>query len=341
MGVINVKKFLKVLIIFNILVFPISSINALENEECTFYPAISEFCELEKGPVLILNEKKNDTYWQFKDIDAAFNSIKEIEAKLIDQLSSTYNLESLSYTNWKDYKNALDYEIYVNNMTEDIHTTRLNTFFDVCDNQDRNTEIKKIYDSKSYSMSELAILLPYTSPYYIEYSETPSISPYASFNVANAVSYASQYAYSYNYSYQVWLNGDCTNFASQIARAGGIPNRGNVNTGWYYGGVDKNSPAWRIADSFVKYWKVSYSTTNFNNFSKNVSKGKFIAYDSNSDGKWNHVAFVTATKSGTTSAGYRDFKVAQHTKNYHAWVSSDTNGWESVSGIKAVIVTPS
>lgn len=103
--------------------------------------------------------------------------------------------------------NALENEIYVNNAIKDIHTTRLYTFFDICDNQDRNAEIKKIYDS-------------------------------------------------------------------------------------------------------------------------------------NSDGKWNHVAFVTATKSGATSAGYRDFKVTQHTKNYHAWVSS-INGWENISSIKATIVTPS
>lgn len=67
-------------------------------------------------------------------------------------------------------------------------------------------------------------------------------------------------------------------------------------------------------------------------FQNKVSKGKFIAYDSEADGKWNHVAFVTAI--GSQKSNYRDFKIAQHTKNYHAWVSSDTNGWENVSGLK-------
>jgi len=78
--------------------------------------------------------------------------------------------------------------------------------------------------------------------------------------------------------------------------------------------------------------------TSFKTFSNKVSKGKFIAYDSEADGKWNHVAFVTAI--GSQKSNYRDFKIAQHTKNYHAWVSSDTNGWENVSGLKAIINTP-
>ena len=54
MGVISVKKILKAFIIFSMFVFPISSVNALETEQCTFYPAISEFCELEKGITLKL-----------------------------------------------------------------------------------------------------------------------------------------------------------------------------------------------------------------------------------------------------------------------------------------------
>lgn len=335
------KKLISGFLIINILMFSLINVSATNKEECTFYPAISDICELEKGPILLLNGKRNETYWQFKDVNHAINIINILEKDMIDYLSNLYDLEELAFSNWADYKNALDYEIYVNNMEENEHTNRLTTFFDVCDNQERNSQITKLYESNSYTMSEMAILLPYTSPYYIEYSNMPKISAYATFNVSNAVSYATTYAETYNYSYQVWLNGDCTNFASQIARAGGIQNRGNASSGWYYGGVNNNSPAWRIADSFVKYWGVEYSTTNFNTFSTKASRGKFIAHDSNSDGKWNHVAFVTNAKAGTTASGYKDFKVAQHTKNYHAWVSSDTNGWENVSGVKAVIKTPS
>ena len=334
------KKTINIFIIIS--VFMLSTLNtSVKAEECTFYPAISHIRELEKGPILILNGEKNNTYWQFEDIKQSFSIIKKVENTLLCNLAKLYKLEDLNLNNWSHYKNALEYEIYVNNIVENMHTNRLLDFFDVCDNQEKNILIKNLYDSGNYSMVEMAILLPYTSPYYIEYSNTPQISTYSNFNISKAISYAAKYAETYNYSYQVWLNADCTNFASQIVRAGGIENKGSASSGWYYGGVGNNSDAWRLADNFVKYWKVDYSTINFNTFSNKISKGKFIAYDSNSDGKWNHVAFVTDTKSGTTTSGYKDFKVAQHTKNYHAWVSSTTNGWENVSGIKAIIKTPS
>ena len=60
------------------------------------------------------------------------------------------------------------------------------------------------------------------------------------------------------------------------------------------------------------------------------------------DGKWNHCAFVTdvGTRGTYGDQVYRDLKIAQHTTNYNAWVSSSTNNWEKNPGIKAVIKAP-
>lgn len=196
------KKTINIFIIIS--VFMLSTLNtSVKAEECTFYPAISDICELEKGPVLILNEKKNNTYWQFKDINQSFSIIKKVENTLLCNLAKLYKLEDLNLNNWSHYKNALEYEIYVNNIVENIHTNRLLDFFDVCDNQEKNMLIKNLYNSGNYSMVEMAILLPYTSPYYIEYSNTPQISTYSNFNISKAISYAAKYAETYNYSYQV------------------------------------------------------------------------------------------------------------------------------------------
>lgn len=76
---------------------------------------------------------------------------------------------------------------------------------------------------------------------------------------------------------------------------------------------------------------VGYTTTSHSSFSKNIAKGDFIAADFENDGDWNHMGFVTDKKS-SQSNGYYDYKVAQHTSNYHAWASSSTNGWDTIAG---------
>lgn len=328
------KKIIAALISLTLFYSSTVCVFAIENQECPYYEEIADVIELKKGPVLYLNEKRNDTYWEFSDNEEAFKTINSLEHDLISILSTNYNLDNLEKSNWLDYKNALENEISLNHISESFHTQRLLTFFNVCDNCDLNNEIRQIVKTDNYSMDELAVLMPYTSPYYKEYERKATINTCTTMNVTNAINYADKWASSYNYSYACFINGDCTNFASQIARAGGISNRSN----WYYNSTQSYSTSWVRADTFVKTWKVAYSTTSFKTFSNKVSKGKFIAYDSEADGKWNHVAFVTAI--GSQKSNYRDFKIAQHTKNYHAWVSSDTNGWENVSGLKAIINTP-
>ena len=43
------------------------------------------------------------------------------------------------------------------------------------------------------------------------------------------------------------------------------------------------------------------------------------------------MGYIVSKKSSyNASLGYTNFKVAQHSKNYNAWVSSGTNGWDTL-----------
>lgn len=69
---------------------------------------------------------------------------------------------------------------------------------------------------------------------------------------------------------------------------------------------------------------IGYSTTNHESFSNNLKQGDFISADFTNDGSWDHSGFVTEMGGGlcTSSGNYINYKVAQHTSNYHEWVSS-------------------
>ena len=200
------KKIIAALISLTLFYSSTVCIFAIENQECPYYEEITDVIELKKGPVLYLNEKRNDTYWEFSDNEEAFKTINSLEHDLISILSTNYNLDNLEKSNWLDYKNALENEISLNHISESFHTQRLLTFFNVCDNCDLNNEIRQIVKTDDYSMDELAVLMPYTSPYYKEYERKATINTYTTMNVTNAINYADKWASSYNYSYACFIN---------------------------------------------------------------------------------------------------------------------------------------
>lgn len=310
-----------------------------ELEWLTYYPTLGDIGEIEKGPVIEIEGKKNNTYYQFVDMAAALDDLRQ-STSIIEEIMSAYDLETLSKENWKDYREKT--YCYVENSTiynyeyEDIKL--ILDCFDVCENNEINNEILEIYNEKNSDVTDLLIRLPYTAPSYIEYQNNKKevTSKASAFNVSAGVSYASTYAANSNGNYRYFSNNDCTNFASQIARAGGI----NDTSVWYYNNESSYGTTWTVADQFVKYWGVVHGDEVFRSFSRDVSKGDFIAVDSNNDGKYNHVGFVTDVRNYESELGYADFKVAQHSRNYHAWVSSSTNTWETVSGVKVIVRTP-
>ena len=92
-----------------------------------------------------------------------------------------------------------------------------------------------------------------------------------------------------------------------------------------------------MADTFARYMGVTLSTTSLQKWSRSLSEGDFIGLDFANDGSWDHVGYVTATGSlksyesenGQYCIPYTDIKIAQHTSDYHDWISSSKNSWET------------
>ena len=91
-----------------------------------------------------------------------------------------------------------------------------------------------------------------------------------------------------------------------------------------------HSRSWTMADTFCRYMGIILTTTSHYSFSTNVFKGSIIAQDVSDDGDWDHVGFVTAADNYVGSYGYYDYKVAQHTGNYHLWTSNSGHHWEDL-----------
>lgn len=164
-----------------------------------------------------------------------------------------------------------------------------------------------------------------------------------SFDTSKGIAYAEKYATKRNTpTYYSFSRGDCANFTSQILENGGVKQTvyNNVAQGWWHKtskilGITKHkhSEAWSMADTFARYMGVSKKTKTHKTFAANLRAGDFITVDFTSDGDWAHIDFVTKRDSSAGSSyGYIDYKVAQHTTDYHAWTSSSTNGWETNNG---------
>ncbi|UQK60722.1 amidase domain-containing protein [Ezakiella coagulans] len=246
----------------------------------------------------------------------------------------------------------------------------LRSFFDIYENKYKNDKVDNIskidYDKividngEEKSIKEvIAQNLPFYSDFNKEYFyETNSLdsSIYvdkfekksnlalrsADIDVDRAVSYATSYAENPNTSeYYYFRHGDCTNFVSQILEYSGV--RQDVYeseySGWWHKynpsaflNKHKHSRAWSVADVFARYMGVVLTRDNHRNFSANVFRGSIIAADFRNDGDWDHIAFVTAADGYVGDYGYYDYKVAQHTDNYHRWTSNSDNNWENIGG---------
>lgn len=134
-----------------------------------------------------------------------------------------------------------------------------------------------------------------------------------------------------------WGGGDCTNFASQILAASGVRQVTSTSkyTGWWHRrtapSAHEHSISWINANTFARYMGVGYKGRNHSSFAASIRKYDFIAYDKTSDGQWDHMAYVNADDNYVGSYGYHDYKVAQHSNDYHAWTSGSTNNWEKIA----------
>jgi len=137
---------------------------------------------------------------------------------------------------------------------------------------------------------------------------------------AGAQAYADTYALSYNPTFARFAGADCANFASQCARAGGMPQASGATTsGWWYDKRGSSSPAddtyslsWINVTKQIGYWNTR--RTDWVTSAGVLSRGDFIYYDWSGDGVWDHVAVV----AGTNSAGQK--MIDAHTTDlYHTY----------------------
>lgn len=309
------------------------AIEKIYNTHADFIDKISDYCNV---------EKLNCNNW--KEFRNAFY-------KYIDE-----NDVSDSFDEYNDMMKFFD--IYENrdkndNIISFVIKNNLSTPFSTVSLSAKGTINNLISD-------ELLMMLPSTSHLVKSkneeiinsyYSNADSgIMPLAivrSFDTSKGIAYAEKYAVNRNTpTYHSFSRGDCANFTSQILENGGVKQvvYDEESKGWWHKttktlGITrhKHSQAWSMADGFAKYMGVSHVTENHKNFAASLRAGDFITFDKEKDGDWDHMAFVTKIDSSVGSYGYRDYKVAQHTRDYHAWTSSDTNNWEQDSKRYAIV----
>lgn len=173
----------------------------------------------------------------------------------------------------------------------------------------------------------------------------------SAFNVDKGITYANKYAVKRNIKYDKGFdNKDCTNFTSQIKKAGGVKEFTKWTNGsnpyllkgssWYFNKAGDYGAIWVNANKFANFFGVKYKTKSFYTFSTKVKRGSFITEDKKGDGNWDHMGFVTATtkiKKKYNGITYYDFRIAQHTADYHAYVSETKNHWEELTKNSKII----
>ena len=318
-----------------------------------------------RNPVTI-GEKNIEYYCTYSNRDDALNEMTNKFNDAIQFMKQYIELpETLDSTNINELQYALNriYEIVdeiPNRIVEQL--SEIQIFLDIYDNNEVNDEIDKLISEYNLAkknaiqtanairtqetLAKLDEIIPSYSENFNIISKS-SIMRVGQINVSAATNYAIKYATSPNTSdYHYFNRGDCTNFASQILEASGVKQiyYESVHSGWWHtkkraliGWTHEHSRSWTMADTFARYMGVTLSTTSLQKWSRSLSEGDFIGLDFANDGSWDHVGYVTATGSlksyesenGQYCIPYTDIKIAQHTSNYHDWISSSKNSWET------------
>lgn len=336
--------------------------------EDSFLKNIKFFDSLEYSQRSIFIDGNTEVlYKEFSNRSVALEELKKDNIDFISYLTQTFGVEELSNSNWKRYHEIIISEDI--DEKYDMEILLFRKFFDIYENTDKNNEINKMVDeldsselssvdTKESIINELVVLFPNYTKFANKIKNVRGVELKEDFsnifikqdfkeirssdtnivNLSDAVNYAQRFAYNPNEGpFYYFHNGDCANFVSQIMQSSGRPTTAGwwhrITKDWLGNYVHEHAPAWSMVNTFVHYFGVSNSTKSNREFSAILSAGSIIAFDSSDDGDWDHVAFVTESDNyiGTYSGyTYFDYKVAQHTRNYHAWTSSSENNWEKI-----------
>lgn len=318
--------------------------NPVKSEEQTRYTEYDKlgFTEVVDSHEVMINGKRNKLLRTFADQKEAISKFVKDHYSFIEGLRREYKLNELSEYNYQDYISSyyrlLDEKEYPE-WYSSLEGEYFEVFVDILENKQINNTILWILENSDMNKIEnqlqVAYLLPQDNPLIEQLKDLGLLSVSVTYDREASNIYAAQYCISPNTTdYYYYTFGDCTNFASQILEAGGAAqnNTGSQYSGWWHltDGTNTSSNSWRLANAFCAYYGMYYTTSSNNAFSHYLQKGSFISFDKGNDGSWDHVAYVTAVRPYTSSLGYCDYRVAQHTTNYLAWASSSTNGWEEL-----------
>lgn len=340
---------------------PVSALGVQDNPYDSYCRAqiLEQFGEIDRSQTVMINGVENPLYCVFTDNDVALEKLRVIAQDILSEIANEFSLDELSVDNWEQYRYGALSLPEDSEFASDanLQNRTLRAFFDIYENAFQNetikTQVNSVQTARSMSQDQivsLGVMLPTYAPL-AQQSENiiktkNEIMAYALPNTNAAVAYAEKYATNPNkdgYDYLtkfLWFGGvDCTNFVSQILEASGVGQNvyDSENMGWWHkkvNGKHTYSVSWINSDVFARYMGVGYSTTNHRDFSFNIARGDFISLDNTNDGSWDHMGFVTAigTDLCYPNGSYRDYKVAQHSIDYHDWVSND-RGW-AASGQK-------
>lgn len=324
---------------------------------------LNELGSVSTKEAIVVDGREYLLYCTFDDPEAAVENIHTELEDFVNLLQTTYALPDFSPSTADVYYYA-SIQLLDDPQRPEWYTEcseefdKMEVFYDIYENVESNDAIKTALAANqrtSANASEnvmdlsVALLLPYGE--YAAYLDDNRLTLSdvreqlgindLNFTVSKGIEYASAHATSpsaWNYGY-FSIQGDCANFASQILENGGVSQvvYSSKLSGWWHKYSENHaggrnhfySNSWINADTFAKYMGVGYKTSNHSTFSKNIRVGDFIAYDKNGDGSWQHIGFVTARGVPGTALGYIDYKVAQHSTNYHEWTSGTKNGWEN------------
>ena len=317
-----------------------ASLSKLKSEIPEYYHLVDAKVDLAKTYTLPYTEQYST--------DFQINVDQAVKETLRTQVNSS-SVPAQGTTQLQDLKAATAEKL-------ELQQIKFDAFLDIYENKAQNDEIKAYLASTSTPDPEvLAYMLPYNSPFSSAFFESSSVSATTAqtFIKEKGTEYAIKWATSRNKnSYPDYSSkgGDCANFASQIMVAGGIKMHYATLTssGWYCKRVGTVNPgtgfvsseSWRRADKFVRFMGTSGNTCkDFKKFSAKILAGDFIAFDETNDGEWDHVGYVTEKgrygtypyldyDGSTKQKSYTNFCVAQHSKDYYAWINSRINAWE-------------
>lgn len=331
----------------------------LEAIQSRINDTVGKYGNIVYGGDIVVNGETEYLFFEYEDSHQSLETFKDLHKDILLQIEEMYGLKKLSIDNWKLYADKInEYKKDTATLDESGNQTLSNEdeimeiekFFDIFENKFENDKIKNIVNNAhlmktSVNEEEAALLLPNYSPT-VENFVADNLKTQNDLRKAEdlarinnkGVDYAIRYATGRNRDYAdlTYWGGDCTNFASQILAASGVRQVSSTSeyTGWWHRrtapAAHKHSVSWINANTFARYMGVGYKTRSHSSFAANIKKYDFITYDDTYDGEWDHMAYVTADDTYVGSYGYYDYKVAQHSIDYHAWTSSSTNNWEKI-----------